>query len=269
MQRKNVRSSKVFNQLMHNNPDGLTVSVIIPTRNEAGNVEKLLTSLKNAFYGTFIEVIFVDDSTDDTPQVVEAARAHFPAQNVRLIHRRPDEQIGGLAGAVVVGLKAARADYACVMDGDLQHPPELVPVLLKTAVEQQADLVVATRRSEGSQVSGLSTDPQPDLARAGPGGRLFFLRRLHGVSDPLTGFFLRAGKRLEPWKPCDPEGFKILLEILVRNPHLRKAEMPFHFAASVSAGRARHRLRKHLNIWTCCGHCASARAACGSSGLHW
>ena len=83
--------------------------------------------------------------------------SHFPAQNVRLIHRSPEEQVGGLGGAVVVGLKAAHADYACVMDGDLQHPPEMVPVLLKTAIEQQADLVVATRRSEDSRVSGLNT----------------------------------------------------------------------------------------------------------------
>ncbi len=86
---KNVVSSKVFSQEMRVNESGLAVSVVVPTRNEAGNVEKLLASLRKAFYGTFIEVIFVDDSTDDTPQVVEAAVERFPAQNVRLIHRAP------------------------------------------------------------------------------------------------------------------------------------------------------------------------------------
>ena len=108
-------------------------------------------------------MIFVDDSSDDTPEVVVAAIEKFPAQNVRLIHRSPEERVGGLGGAVVVGLKAACADYACVMDGDLQHPPEMVPVLLKTALEQQADLVVATRRSEDSQVSGLEQGAKPDF----------------------------------------------------------------------------------------------------------
>ena len=42
------------------------------------------------------------------------------------------------------------------MDGDLQHPPEMVPVLLRTAEEQHADLVVATRRSVNSEVTGLN-----------------------------------------------------------------------------------------------------------------
>jgi dolichol-phosphate mannosyltransferase len=233
MPRKNVRSSRVFNQIMQNNPYGLTVSVIIPTRNEAGNVEKLLTSLKNAFYGTFIEVIFVDDSTDDTPQIIEAARADFPAQNIRLIHRSPEEQTGGLGGAVVTGLKAARADYACVMDGDLQHPPELVPVLLETAIDQQADLVVATRRREGSQVSGLSLVRKLISHGLDLAARLFFLRRLHKVSDPLSGFFLLHLKALD-LEGLHPKGFKILLEILVRNPHLRKAELPFHFGQRFS-----------------------------------
>jgi len=188
----------------------------------------LLTSVKNAFYGTFIEVIFVDDSTDDTPQVVEAAAGRFPAQNVRVIHRAPEERTDGLGGAVIVGLKAARADYACVMDGDLQHPPEMVPVLLKTAIEQQADLVVATRRAEDSQVSGLNTARNLISRGLDLVARAFFFRRLRGVSDPLTGFFLVRVKALD-LQAFHPKGFKILLEILVRNPNLRKAEVPFHF----------------------------------------
>ena len=42
------------------------------------------------------------------------------------------------------------------MDGDLQHPPELLPVLLHTAKEKHVDLVVATRRNQQSQVTGLN-----------------------------------------------------------------------------------------------------------------
>ena len=105
-----------------------TLSIIVPTRNEAGNVEKLLDSIKHAVKGTPVEVIFVDDSTDETPQVVEGAKDKFPGLNVRLIHRLPEERVGGLGGAVVAGLYAAKAVYACIMDGDLQHPPKLLPV---------------------------------------------------------------------------------------------------------------------------------------------
>ncbi len=246
---KSVVSSKFFTQETRANQSGLTISVVVPTRNEAGNVEKLLTSLKSAFYGTFIEVIFVDDSSDDTPEVVVAAIEKFPAQNVRLIHRSPEEQVGGLGGAVAVGLKAACADYVCVMDGDLQHPPEMVPVLLKTALEQQADLVVATRRSEDSQVSGLSKARNLISRGLDMAARLFFYRRLHGVSDPLTGFFVVRVSALN-LESLHPKGFKILLEILVRNPNLRKAEVPFHFAERFS-GQSKASAKeafKYLNL---------------------
>jgi dolichol-phosphate mannosyltransferase len=206
----------------------LALSVIVPTRNEAGNVEMLLVSIEKAFGGRSIEVIFVDDSTDNTPQVVERVGPQFPGLNVRLIHRQPAERVGGLGGAVVTGLRAARADYACVMDGDLQHPPELLPVLLHTALEQQADLVVATRRSNESRVTGLNVARDTISRALDLTGRVFFPRQLRGVSDPLTGFFLVRVKSID-LDALRPKGFKILLEILVRNPDLRKAEVPFHF----------------------------------------
>jgi dolichol-phosphate mannosyltransferase len=223
-----IVSANIFTQEVRKNQDALAISVIVPTRNEAGNVEMLLTYLKNAFGDTSLEVIFVDDSTDETPQVVEAAVKHFPALNVRLIHRLPEQRVGGLGGAVVAGLNVAKAEYACVMDGDLQHPPELVPVLLKTAIEKQADMVVATRRSEDSQVTGLNTARNLISKGLDLVARIFFPRQLRGVSDPLTGFFLVRVKALN-LETLHPKGFKILMEILVRNPDLRKAEVPFHF----------------------------------------
>lgn len=84
--------------------DTLALSVIVPTRNEAGNVDALLTALHKAFDATPIEVIFVDDSIDETPQVVEAAANQFPELNVCLIHRPAGQRTGGLGGAVAVGL---------------------------------------------------------------------------------------------------------------------------------------------------------------------
>ena len=130
----NFVANNVFTQGTWMAPGSPTLSVIVPTRNEAGNIELLLTSLKHAFADEFIEVIFVDDSTDETPQVVEAAAKNYPTLNVRLIHRLPEQRVGGLGGAVVMGLNAAQSEYACVMDGDLQHPPELVPVLLSRLI---------------------------------------------------------------------------------------------------------------------------------------
>ncbi|HEX8990497.1 MAG TPA: glycosyltransferase family 2 protein [Anaerolineales bacterium] len=216
----------------------LDLSVIVPTRNEAGNIETLLERIQNAFAGasfsgTSIEVIFVDDSTDDTPQVVETAAGHFPNLHIQLIHRAPEQRADGLGGAVVTGLAAAISPYACVMDADLQHPPELVPVLLRAAEQEQADVVVATRRSVRSEVIGLNRSRNLLSRGLEMLARVLFSRALRGVSDPLTGFFLLRTKALK-LDNLHPNGFKILLEILVRNPNLRKAEVPFRFGVRFS-----------------------------------
>ena len=216
----------------------LDLSVIVPTRNEAGNIELLLTRIQNAFSGTStagsaLEVIFVDDSTDNTPQVVDEAAKLFPDLHVHLIHRAAEQRSDGLGGAVVTGLAAALSPFACVMDADLQHPPELLPTLLKAAREQQADLVVATRRNVQSEVVGLNRSRNLLSRGLDLLARTLFPKALRGVSDPLTGFFLVRTKALA-LQALRPKGFKILLEILVRNPNLRKAEVPFRFGMRFS-----------------------------------
>jgi dolichol-phosphate mannosyltransferase len=217
------------------------ITVIVPTRNEAGNVEPLLTRVEKSLENISAEVIFVDDSTDNTPQVVQQAVGRFGSLKIGLIHRPPEARTGGLGGAVVAGMYAAKASYVCVMDGDLQHPPELIPQLLEKAHQKQADLVVASRRTAESEVKGLNL--LRDLISRGLDltARLLFHKELHGVSDPLTGFFLvrLAAVDLDSLRP---QGFKILLEILVRNPELVKAELPFRFGervAGVSKASAR------------------------------
>ena len=220
------------------------ISVVVPTRNEAGNIEFLLDRLENAFIDSPIEIIFVDDFTDETPQVIEAAAKRFPALVVRLIHRPPEQRADGLGGAVVAGLSAARSPYVCVMDGDLQHPPEVVPVMLKTAMEKNADLVVATRRSSDSQVVGLNLRRNLVSIALDKLARILFPRELRGVSDPLTGFFLVRVQALD-LKALHPKGFKILMEILVRNPKLRKAEVPFRFGERF-AGHSKASVRE---VW--------------------
>ena len=113
---KTEDSRKVFTPEIRANQNGLSLSVVVPTRNESGNVEKLLTSLSNAFSGMSIEVIFVDDSIDDTPQVVEAAVGRFPAQHVRMIHRSPEERADGLGWGSGHWLKGCPGRL-CLRDG--------------------------------------------------------------------------------------------------------------------------------------------------------
>ena len=138
------------------------------------------------------------------------------------------------------------------MDGDLQHPPELIPQLLDTAISQKVDLVVATRRSNDSQVSGLNFVRNQVSHGLDMLARMFFPRRLRGVSDPLTGFFLVRVNAIN-LEALHPKGFKILLEIIVRNSNLKKAEIPFHFGERV-AGESKASVKeawRYLSLlWT-------------------
>jgi dolichol-phosphate mannosyltransferase len=228
------------------------LSIIIPTRNEVGNINPLLARINHVLNGIHAEVLFVDDSTDDTPRVIQEAIPLYTNLKIRLLHRSEEQRTGGLGGAVLLGLQNAQAEYACVMDGDLQHPPELLPLLLRTAHEKSADLVAATRRTDDSEITGLNTSRNLISRGLDLMARAFFPRRLHGVSDPLTGFFLVRVKSLD-LAQLQPNGFKILLEILVRNPKLRKAEIPFHFGERLSGkskASAAEAFKYFKSLWT-------------------
>lgn len=83
------------------------VTVIVPTRNEAENIEPLLTRLLPQLPPDS-EVLFLDDSDDETPTRIRQAAALD--SRIRLIHRPPGNRDGGLGGAVLAGLRSARCE---------------------------------------------------------------------------------------------------------------------------------------------------------------
>ncbi|WZH37717.1 MAG: glycosyltransferase family 2 protein [Microbacterium enclense] len=204
----------------------MILSVIVPTFNEGPNVAELVRRTAAALPGRAIEIIFVDDSTDDTPDVIRSVAANAPVP-VRLIHR--DEPLGGLGGAVVEGIRAAASDFCVVMDGDLQHPPEVIADLLARAEVGDADVVVASRYVDGGTSDGLANAVRTMVSRASTMlTKAMFPKKLHNCSDPMTGFFLIDRRSLDV-DELRPRGFKILLEILARK-QMRVAEVPFDFA---------------------------------------
>jgi putative flippase GtrA len=226
------------------------LTVIVPTRDEADNVGPLLEALEQVV-PPHTEIIFVDDSNDDTPRVVAEA-GERSRHEVGLIRRPPDRRGDGLGGAVVEGLCAARAPWAVVMDGDLQHPPHVIAEMLAEAERSGADLVVASRRCPHGdaetlpRVRSLVSRATTALARG------LFGRRLAAVSDPMSGFFLVRRDAVDVGE-LRPDGFKILLDVLVRTPGLRVAEVPFHFGER-NAGRSKASVREGLRflrlLWT-------------------
>lgn len=230
-------------------PEPGAVTIVVPTYNESANVRQLLHQITESVPSRLpCEVVFVDDSSDDTPQVIEEAAQDCPFP-VTVIHR--DEPVGGLGGAVVEGMKAAGSDWIVVMDGDCQHPPSLVPDLVATGERANAGLVVASRYIKGGSRAGLAGSYRVAVSRGATWlTKSLFPRRLHGISDPMSGFFAirRSDITAEALKPL---GYKILLELAVRSRPRTVTEVPFVFQDRF-AGSPSPRRRK-------------AGASCGTS----
>lgn len=203
-------------------------TIVVPTRNEVDNVGSLLARLHDAVGEEVCEVLFVDDSTDDTPLAIERA-ARTCGLPVRLLHRPPEDRRGGLGGAVVAGLRHARGTWAVVMDADLQHPPELAPRLASVGQARQLDLVGGSRYIGGGKAAGLGGTYRHLISTGSTvWAKSLFPRRLSRLSDPMSGFFAVRLAALDLSR-LRPDGFKVLLEIAVRHPRLRVAEVPFVF----------------------------------------
>jgi cellulose synthase/poly-beta-1,6-N-acetylglucosamine synthase-like glycosyltransferase/glycosyltransferase involved in cell wall biosynthesis/O-antigen/teichoic acid export membrane protein len=118
------------------------ISIIIPTYNEAGNIRKLFARLENAMRELSIpcEVIVIDDhSTDNTEALVKEFARDCP------IHFYTKKGQKGKGFSIMEGFTYAHYEYVCMLDADLQYPPELIPELYHSA--QIHGFAVANRRT--------------------------------------------------------------------------------------------------------------------------
>jgi dolichol-phosphate mannosyltransferase len=217
------------------------LSIVIPTRNEADSLGRLREALAASLSGIPHEVIVVDDSTDgDTREVLSAIVRC--TDGWRVIAREPEDQTG-LATAVAEGIAAARGWAVCVMDGDLQHPPALIPDLLRR-IEAGADIAVASRYAKGGGSAGLESGYRRLVSRGSSWAARLCFPESRRTSDPMSGFFCvrrEAVSRAE----LRPVGFKILLELLVLFPDLSVADVPFEFGLR-DAGESKAGMRQGL-----------------------
>jgi len=239
------------------------LTLVIPTRNEVGNVPRLVRELGEALSGVDYRVVFVDDSTDRTPEVIQALSEEDT--RVVLIRREEAEQ-GGLSTAVTTGMDAVanESEYTCVMDADLQHPPGKVREMLEEIRSSGADVVVASRYARGGSYAGL---PGPTRRAVSIGSKYLaqvVFKEARKTSDPMTGFFLVRNAAIAGIQ-FRPTGFKILLEILVCAPELKVVEVPLNFQAR-NAGVSKANLRQGLEYLA---HIASLFWYVPSAGRFW
>ncbi|MCL2281270.1 MAG: glycosyltransferase family 2 protein [Dehalococcoidia bacterium] len=198
-----------------------TFSILIPTYNEHDNIAPLLERIAAAVQEQNYEVLFVDDnSRDGTAELINSLSTRYPA---RVIVRKDKR---GLATAVTDGFGLVNSDTILVMDADLQHPPEIIPALIK-AIHDGADIAIASRYVKGGGTSGWST-----IRKITSSGAIMlahiFLPHSRQVKDPMSGFFVFKSSVIDEVK-LSPIGYKILLEMLVVGKASKVSEVPFMF----------------------------------------
>lgn len=202
------------------------LSLVIPTYNESGNVRAIveqLTALLDSKIPGAYELIFVDDdSPDGTWEVADILSHAYPQLRVM---RRQHER--GLSSAVIRGWQVAQGQILGVIDGDLQHPPEVLLEML-SAVQNGADLTVASRHVNGGGVSDWSIIRR-FLSRGAQLLGLLILPNVVGrVSDPMSGYFMVQRHAIQEHL-LNPKGYKILLEVIGRGEIQTIAEVGYVF----------------------------------------
>ena len=124
-------------------PEG--ISIIIPTYNEEKNIHKLIERIRLAFFnsGVNYELIFIDDSsTDETVKEINRYSKAIPLKvYVKYIKHGFGER--GKASSLLLGFDLAKYDSVCMIDADLQYPPEAILPMYKKL--KDADVVVSNR----------------------------------------------------------------------------------------------------------------------------
>lgn len=206
--------------------DTVRLSLVVPTYNEAGNVVLLvekLTGLLDRICPNDYELIIVDDdSPDQTWEIARSLLSEYP--NLRVMRRTAER---GLSTAVIRGWQGSRGSVLGVIDGDLQHPPEVLEKLLGE-LASGSDLALASRHVVGGGISEWSVFRRMTSRGAQILGLMIAPQVVGRVSDPMSGYFMVRRSSVTN-QILNPQGYKILLEILGRGKIEQIAEVGYVF----------------------------------------
>ncbi|HEX2669423.1 MAG TPA: glycosyltransferase family 2 protein [Polyangiaceae bacterium] len=150
------------------------LSVVAPMYNEEGNIAAFVAAVEKVLLGIGVpfEIILVDDGSSDGTwaQIVAQSKLHPALRGARLARNF------GHQGALMAGLSEARGRAIVSMDGDLQHPPELIPQLFERWREGYK--VVTTERADAEDTSLFKRTTS---------------RWFYGVFSKLTGVAMAPG----------------------------------------------------------------------------
>jgi len=215
------------------------LSVVMPTLCEAETAPSVVGDVLAATQ-LETEAIVVDDSPTDA--TVAAVGDEFGDDSrVCAIHRQGD----GLASAVLQGWDIASGDIFAVIDADGQHPPQRL-ALLAHAVQQGADISVASRHTSGGGVAGDWPAHRRVLSAGADRLARLAVPTARQLSDPMSGYFAVDADLVDAVREqLRPAGYKILLELCARAPVQHITEVPYVFEQR-EAGSSNLGMREYL-----------------------
>lgn len=217
-------------------PQTASLSIVVPTYNERDRLAALVAAIFEAYQreGVDGELVIVDDNSPDGTGALadELATRH----RITVVHRSGKL---GLGTAVVAGFAAASAPIVGVIDGDLSHPPAMLPRMLAAMRAHDADVVIGSRYIAGGGTRNWGIG-RLLMSRAA----CLMARGVTPVRDATSGFFL-IRRDLAGTVKISAGGFKICLELLVRGRPRTVVEVPYVFEGR-TAGESKMNLREAL-----------------------
>jgi dolichol-phosphate mannosyltransferase len=216
------------------------ISIVLPTYKEAENIsfllERIFKTMKVIEDG--YEIIIVDDnSKDGIEEIVDRfSQGGLP---VRIIVRMNER---GLSSAVICGFQEAKGDVLVCMDADMSHPPTVIPQLVEALRDGETEFCIGSR-----YVPGASTDETWGQFRwLNSKVATLLARPFTSAKDPLAGFFAIPADVFRRQSTLCPIGYKIGLELIVKQRVKKVSEVPIHFT-NRQFGQSKLNLREQLN----------------------
>jgi dolichol-phosphate mannosyltransferase len=231
------------------------VSLVIPTYNEAGGIEQLISALTDVFAQTGVrgEIVVVDDnSPDGTGALVDSLGSRYP---VRCVHRAGKL---GLSSAVIDGWATCTSPTIGVMDADFSHDPKIVPEMLAQLRSGACELVIGSRYIPGGGITNW-----PWRRRITSRVAIMLAMPLTHVKDITSGFFFCKRSVIEGVE-LDPIGFKIGLEVIMKGKYRNAKEVPYvftdrrHGSSKLNSGEIFNYLKQLGKIYTKAGRRSQA-----------
>ena len=183
-------------------------SIVVPTLNESKNILDLVNGISR-FLNKKIkyEIIIVDDNSNDGSGLI-LNKISRKKKNFKFFIRKEKKD---LSKSIIFGIKKTKFENLIIMDGDLQHNPKYLPILINEFQRNKLDILVATRNFKKREGLSFVRYVVSKLL-------IFFINLLFKkqTSDPMSGFFLIKKKFFNKSKrKLYGKGYKILFDIIL------------------------------------------------------